>query len=501
VSNDRPWRGPLALAVAFTAMSLFALEPPEARRARQADALAAQGEGQEDEVAAGEPVVEGGTDAGDDRAGASGGPSRTGKGGSAGATGGSEQGSGASSVTPGRKGLQCAAGKNGGRTAPGVSGSRIKLAATNVRSGTGASFLGSSYIGMQAVANRVNAAGGICGRLLDLRLVDDGWEAARGATFIGNFARDDYFALPVVPSSEGLTQAISSNIVSGARIPVVGTDGMLKEQYQEPWVWPVATSTVSTMRVMAKYAHDNGARTFGIVYDSEYRFGLEGQKAFAKYVQQLTGKPPKAQVPLKPRQASYAGDAQRFNEACGPELCDFVAFLLTPETANTYVNSQPEKDGRKLGFGRLMSSGAQPLFNERFARDCKKACDGMLVWTGYNPPLADKDVAAYVDDISSVDPQVDETNQFLQGAYLGMKVFVAALEKVGPDLTRDRLREVLDSMTYTSGLSSSLKWGAGNRFANLGAQPFRITTSGGDFAGFAEVGTGFLRDPTPGVVE
>jgi hypothetical protein len=55
-------------------------------------------------------------------------------------------------------------------------------------------------------------------------------------------------------------------------------------------------------------------------------------------------------------------------------------------------------------------------------------------------------------------------------------------------------------MTYESGLSSSLSWTVDKRFANVAAQPFRITTASGDFVGFAEVGTGFLTDPQPGVV-
>nr|MDQ3757106.1 ABC transporter substrate-binding protein [Actinomycetota bacterium] len=401
-------------------------------------------------------------------------------------------------------GLVCKAGQNGGATDKGVSGSRIKLAATNVRSGTGSSFLGTAYIGMQAVVNRVNAKGGVCGRLLDLRLVDDACNASAGSNYLRTFANGDYFALPVVPSSEGLTTAISNKTISNAGIPVVGSDGMLKEQYTDPWVWPVATATVSTMRIMAKHAFDTGARSYGIVYDSQYKFGLEGAKAFRDYVGQLPGASLKADVPVPPGKSSYAGEAESFNSKCGAGGCDFVAMLLTPETANTYINSQKEESGKKLGFGKILTGGAQPLFNERFARDCGRPCDSMLVWTGYNPPVgrlsSEKDVAAYVDDVQSVDPSVDVNNQFLEGAYLGMKVFVAALEKVGPGLTRAALRDAMNSMTYESSLASALTWGANQRFANQSAQAFKIVTASGSFAGFAEANTGFLRDPTPGVV-
>ena len=499
----RPWRSALLLIGGLIALSVIAVEPPD----KQADNLIA-GPGQTILTDEGDDGTDDGstTDVATEGGGAT-----AGAGGSS--TGAAKTGTaaGAGKTTGGKAGatgaLECKAGRNGNNTDKGVTGNRIKLAATNVRSGTGASFLGTAYIGMQAVVNRVNAKGGVCGRLLDLRLVDDAWNASTGGNYLATFAKGDYFALPVVPSSEGLTHAIDNKTISNAGIPVVGSDGMLKEQYGDAWVWPVATATVSAMRVMAKHAHDNGAKTFGIVYDNQYKFGIEGAKAFRDYVKQLPGATLPADVGLTPNQPSYGGKAEEFNKACGSGGCDFVAMLLTPETANTYINSQTEANNRKQGFGKILTGGAQPLFNERFARDCGKHCDSMLVWTGYNPPVgrlaSEPAVAAYVDDVKSVDPGVDINNQFLEGAYLGMKVFVAALEKVGPNLTRAGLRDAMNSMTYQSELVSSLTWGPQvptQRFANLSAQAFKIVTASGSFVGFAEANTGFQRDPTPGVV-
>ena len=491
----RTWQTGLVLLGALTLLSIVAVEPPDKKAENAAaatDDTADTIPGGEDEVpidAEGNPVDP--TDP--DGPGPVTGPADPNK-----ATNTTVK-----AATAARN-YECKAGRNGGQTDRGVTGNRINLASTNVRSGTGSSFLGTSYIGMQAVVNRVNAAGGICGRLLSLRLVDDAWNPATGGGYLKTVSKGDYFALPVVPSSEGLTVAITNNTIAGAGIPVIGSDGMLKEQYQDPWVWPVATSTVSTMRIMAKYAHDNGARSFGIIYDTRYKFGEEGAEAFRTYVGQLDGAQTKAYVGIEPGQGNYAGPAKKFNDDCGAGGCDFVAMLLTPETATTYISSQTDKDGRRQGFGKLMTGGAQPLFNERFGRDCGRPCDGMLVWTGYNPPIgrlaSEKDVAAYVDDVRSLDPGVDVNNQFLEGAYLGMKVFVDALQRVGPDLTRKRLQEVMNSMRYESSLSSPLQWSANQRFANLTAQPFRIVTASNSFAGFAEVGTGFLPDPTPGVV-
>jgi ABC-type branched-subunit amino acid transport system substrate-binding protein len=392
-------------------------------------------------------------------------------------------------------GLQCTRSKNGGHTDVGVTADKIKLASTVVQSGTGASFLSASPTGMQAVVRKINRAGGICGRFLDLTLVDDGWDGPTGLQDIKNFIKEDYFALPVVPSSEGLTAAIEAGEIEKAGIPVVGTDGMLKQQYDTTlshWVYPVATATVSTMRIMAKHGYAKGARCFGIVWDRYYKFGKEGEDAFRKFVTSQTGAKMCADVGIYPARASYSSEIQQFNSACGGK-CDFVAMLLEPQTALTWIAGRPQ-------FGTLMTSGAQTLFNEQFAANCGDPCAGMLVWTGYNPPIGNlaglADVGSYVTDVKQIDPTVDTTNQFLEGAYLGMTIFVEALKRVGPGLTRARLQQTLNTMCFTNQIASKLCWSATQRHANHSAQAFSISVAQGAFAGFKNEQTGFITDPS-----
>lgn len=403
------------------------------------------------------------------------------------------------------QGLECSRTKNGGSTDKGVSATKIRLASTAVLDGPASSLLRESSTAMKAVVDKVNKAGGVCGRLLELKIDNDSFRADVGLGYIKNYIAEGYFALPVVPSAEGLGSAIESDEIAKAKIPVVGTDGMRKEQYSEPYVWPVASATVTSMRVMAKYGYTNrNTRTFAIVYDSKYRFGIEGKDAFVAQVKAMGGTV-KAEIPLDPDLPSYNSEVQEFNNACGGEAdptCDMVALLLLPETATKWLKANPTR-------GRLYTSGAQTLFTDRFAQDCVLSygsagvkCDGFAVWTGYNPPIGPlaslPGVAAYVNDVRSVKSDVDVTNQFVEGAYLGMSVFVEALKKVGPNLTREGLRQALDSMTYTSDLASPLTWAPGKHSANARAQSFAMTVSGGTFRGWKNEGTGFLLDPAFG---
>lgn len=407
------------------------------------------------------------------------------------------------SKTTSAAGLACLPGKNGGRTDIGVSATKIKLATTAVLDGPAASLLRYSPTGMKAVIDQVNAGGGICGRRLSLQVVNDSFRADLGHQYIRNFldAKSDIFALPVVPSAEGLSSAIQAEDISKAGMPVVGTDGMRIEQYQDPYVWPVASATVSTMRIIAKYAFEvKKARSFAIIWDGKYKFGVEGADAFKAQVAALGGKIT-ADVKLDPDQPSYASEVAEFNSdrQCGNSACDAMVMLLLPDTAKNWLSRDPQ-------MGRVYSAGAQTLFTEKFAQDCvaaiKYECNSFAIWTGYNPPIGSyatlPGVAKYVNDVKTINPGLDVKNQFLEGAYFGMSLFVEAIKKVGPNLRRDELKKVLDAMDLNTDISSNLSWRPGKHSANVRARSFSVVAGGGSFQGWADEGTGWRLDPAFG---
>jgi ABC-type branched-subunit amino acid transport system substrate-binding protein len=427
--------------------------------------------------------------------------------GAAGSNTGARTSSGANGVTANAKATGCNKDQNGGATDVGVSSDAIKVAATIVADGPGSTFLSPVRTGMTTVVNKANArAGAICGRRINLTLRNDSWDADRGQQFIKNFVEGDkVFALAVVPSSEGLRAA--DDYIQSKGVPVVGTDGMLIHQYRNPWIWPVASSTISTMHVMAKDAHDRGARKFGIVFDAKYHFGVEGAFAFNEAVKRLTGNGIDGYDPnlkscvqdfcgIQPGKPTYSSEANQFNRECfdGAPACQFVAMLLEPDTAVSFLTAGRQRNP-EFGIG-----GAQPLFNRSFAESCRGSCDGMWVWTGYNPPIENlanqPGVAKYVNEVRAESASADVANQFLEGGYLGMSLFVAALDKVGPNLTRANLKAVLDSMDFDAGLSSPLSWRPGSHFANRTAQAFEIQFKQ-TFNGWRQR-TSFISDPWVG---
>ena len=435
----------------------------------------------------------------------------TNTGGNTGGNTGTNTGGGGPAPIPPSK-FECRAGANGGATDRGVTATSITLPTTIVASGLGASFLGEMKYAMQAVVKQVNRAGGVCGRNLILDTKDDAWNPQTGAQYLRNYINDrSKFGIPVGASSEGLQVVIKSGDLDRAQFPAVGTDGLAIDQYArpdgsaQPWVWPIATATVSSARIMANDAYRRGAREMGVVFDRNYHFGKEAAAAFNAEVKRLTGKDVvgyNSQNTCNDRycgilagQNNYSSDALEFKNS----KPDFVALFLEPETALTWMqdpNTLPATSTDiKYGYG-----AAQPLFTNQFQTQCRDKCDQMVVWSGFKPNVEkyanDPAVQAYVRALKAENPQADPYNQFTESAYVGMNFLVEALKKVGPELTRQRLKAVLDHMSYTDGLTlqGTLTFTPQTRFANITMQAFTMQYKG--TPGGWRLGV-IARDPRP----
>src|SRR5687767_5666588 len=153
----------------------------------------------------------------------------------------------------------------------GVSADRIELVTERKQGLTGSTAASNGHIGVTAVVNRVNREGGICGRLLHLRLADQ--------------------PSPQTPAFAVVGPALGAKVgeLDAAGVPVVGGLGLGQAQYASEWAWPVGPSMAGMARSMAKHAWDAGARTFGLVYENYDAWTLEGARAFRVHVRDLGG--------------------------------------------------------------------------------------------------------------------------------------------------------------------------------------------------------------------
>jgi ABC-type branched-subunit amino acid transport system substrate-binding protein len=431
--------------------------------------------------------------------------------GAAGSASGSTQGGAAGSgSSSGSQGTGAPGGScSGGATDTGVTANSVKLGATVAESGIAQAFLGQARQGMEAYKNRVNSQGGVCGRKLTIKYVDDGWDAQTGKSDLENLINDEkVFALAVAPSSEGVNSASAAGTFSKSGVPVVGTDGLDASQYKDPYIWPVAAATVTLLHVMMQKAWDDGARNPAIVYDNEYKFGTEGANAFEQAYERLSGgKKIKGFgqscgsgsrfCGISAGTGQYGNQVSIINNACkGTDACDYLVLLMEPDTAEQWMATPGAPTASQFAKGGL--GAAQPLFTYSFGTTCGDKCNGMQVWTGYNPPLEQfantAGVKQYVGDLKGQSSSADAYNQFTEGSYLGMQLLVDAMGRVGGNLTRDGLKAALDGTNLDTGLSAApASWSAGSHWAVGGAQGFTMQSSNG-FSGW-RASTPFTTDP------
>jgi ABC-type branched-subunit amino acid transport system substrate-binding protein len=434
--------------------------------------------------------------------------------GSAGSAAGSSQGgangSGSASGTQGAgaPGGNC----SGGATDTGVTASSIKLGATVAESGIAKSFLGEARHGIEAYKNRINAQGGVCGRTLSIKYVDDAWDSKAGKDNLENLINEEkVFAIAVSPSSEGVNAASNAGVFRNAKIPVVGTNGLAASQYKDPYIWPVASATVTMLHVMMAKAWAAGARNPAIVYDGQYRFGYEGANAREKAYERLSGG---KKIPGSDSQScgsgsrycsvqagvgQYGNQVSIINNACkasgSTPACDYLVLLMEPDTAEQWMATPGAPVATQFKAGL---DAAQPLFTYSFGTTCGDKCDAMQVWTGYNPPLEQfataPGVKQYVSDLKGQNGSADVYNQFTEGSYLGMQLLVDAMGRVGGNLTRAGLVGALDATNLDTGLSASAaSYAAGQHWAVGGAQAFKMQSQNG-FSGW-RASTPYMKDP------
>lgn len=431
-----------------------------------------------------------------------------------GSTQGGASGSGSASGTQGAgaPGGSC----SGGATDTGVTATSIKLGATVAETGIAQHFLGQARQGMEAYKSRVNSQGGVCGRTLTIKYVDDGWKPDDGKRDLENLINDDkVFALAVAPSSEGVNAASDAGVFKNAGIPVVGTNGLAATQYKDPYIWPVAAATVTLLHVMLEKAWADGARNPAIVFDNQYKFGTEGANAFEKaYEDKSGGKtiPGSDQLScgansrycgIGAAEGQYGSQVSSINNACKAhdqvKACDYLVLLLEPLTAQQWMLTPGAPTAAQFGAnGKPGMGAAQPLFTYDFGTKCKDKCNGLQVWTGYNPPLEQfagtPGVKQYVSDLKGQNSSADVYNQFTEGSYLGMQLLVDAMGRVGGNLTRAALKAQLDQTTLDTGLSAAPAiFAAGQHWAVGGAQGFTMQSSNG-FSGW-RLTTPYLKDP------
>jgi branched-chain amino acid transport system substrate-binding protein len=336
---------------------------------------------------------------------------------------------------------------------PGISDEEILICSYQPMTGKVSSYFRMGK-GADAWFNHVNETGGIHGRMVHFRMVDDKYEPARTKTAVKRFIeRDKCFAI-VSPLGSAPTSAVI-DYIADMKVPLIGAGTGAAKNLEHPskYVFPLYPSYFTEGQELVKFAKNvYGAKTVALLYQNDpsgqtHIMGIES--VLDQYGVELVKKEGYEQKDIDV--SSQAVAMKNANP-------DAVLCSCAPEPAARFYTER-----KKLGWD-------VPVVNVFFGKSPKVA------------ELAGADAiegihfATIFRDFDSPAPQIQQAKELLAKYYpeetpgavhlwgfAGAQVFTEAMRRMGRDnITRDRLVETLEGIqNWTESVVPSISIGHG----------------------------------------
>jgi branched-chain amino acid transport system substrate-binding protein len=320
---------------------------------------------------------------------------------------------------------------------PGVSATRVVFGQSAPLSGANAELGTDIRNGALAYFARVNGAGGVHGRKIELLTADDANQVPRAEANTKKLVEEDgVFALFGYASATLSRPALPIAAQHGVPFlaPFTGADPM---RVFNKYVYNVRGSYADELEKVVNHFAPLGVKRFSIVYYDDV-IGRENHTAVARA--------------LKQRNLEAVSVAS-FKDRAKPDIEAGVKSVAagTPDvvilTTLYKASSDFIKLARKSGLGAQMASnsfpGASPL-----AKELGKDGAGVIVATVVPPPTK-RSLPIVQEYQAAIEKQLGKKEYSFSSleSYIGAKVAVEAMRRAGPKLTRESFMRALDSLS------------------------------------------------------
>ena len=320
---------------------------------------------------------------------------------------------------------------------PGVSATRVVFGQSAPLTGANAELGNDIRNGALAYFARVNAAGGVHGRKIELLTVDDANQVPRAEANTKKLVEEDgVFALFGYASATLSRPALPFVDKHGVPFlaPFTGADPM---RVFNKHVYNMRGSYADELEKVVDHFVPLGVKRFSIVYYDDV-IGRENHTAVARA--------------LKQRNLEAVSVAS-FKDRAKPDIEAGVKSVAagTPDvvilTTLYKASSDFIKAARKSGLSAQMASnsfpGASPL-----AKELGKDGAGVIVATVVPPPTK-RSLPIVQEYQAAIEKQLGKKEFSFTSleSYIGAKVTAEALRRAGPKLTRESFMRALDSMS------------------------------------------------------
>jgi len=292
-------------------------------------------------------------------------------------------------------------------------------------------------LGLKAAIEEVNDKGGVGGRTITLKSMDDAYEPEKCVECTSKLIEEEgVFALAGYVGTP--TAKVAVPIVQEAKIPLIGafTGAMLLRDPVQKYVFNIRASYNDETEALVEYLTKQGAKKIAVFYqnDSFGQAGLSGvEKALTKRNMTVAAK----------------GSFERNTLAVKSGLAAVMAaepdaiVMVGPYKPTAEFVRQARAAGVKSEMATISFVGTENLI-----ADLGKDAEGVLI-SQVVPSPADashKLTREYQAALKKTAPDVAPSYVSFEG-YVNGRVLIAALEKAGAEPTREQLVEALNSTT------------------------------------------------------
>jgi branched-chain amino acid transport system substrate-binding protein len=330
-----------------------------------------------------------------------------------------------------------AAGSAYAQNDPGIEDNQVVICSYQPMTGNVSSYFRMGK-GADAWFRHVNDSGGINGRTIDFRMVDDQYDPARTVPIVKRFIeRDNCFAI-VSPLGSAPTVAVIDYIVEHM-VPLIGagTGAAKVLEYPSKWVFPLYPSYKDEGKALVRFSREVfKAKTVAVLYqnDPSGKTHMEGIRS----VLDQEGVRLVGEQGYQPKEVDLSAQVLALKNA-NP---DAIICSCAPEPAAKFYTER-----KKLGWKAPVVNvffGKSPKVAELAGNDAVEGVYFATIFRDFNSQ--DKAIVEARDLLKKYYPEEQPDEIHLWG-FTGAQVFTEALRRMGRDnLTRARLVETLEGI-------------------------------------------------------
>ena len=321
------------------------------------------------------------------------------------------------------------------RAEPGVTATSILIGQSAPLSGVNGPLGVESRDGGLAYFEYINKRGGIHGRKIVLKTVDDGYVPARTAANVRKLIDEDkVFALFLLRGTSHVIEA--AKVFVPAKVPLISCScGALSlRDPLNPYLFHTRASFQDETDKIVEYFSTVGVKKIAIFYQAD-GFGKDGQLASDRATKRF-GTGIVAQGAVEPNSINVSNAVQTIAKSDPQAIIMYTLFKPAVEFVRQF-----KKTGMNPTFVALSPVGTTALVRE-LGDDSRGLVVSQTVpypWSPTTPVV--KEYLAVLKDHPSTPIDFSTLE-----AYIGAKVLVEALRRTGKDLTREKLISTLERM-------------------------------------------------------